>query len=103
MTLHYFNVNVAKEVGVKASVVLTCIAYLLDDDGFERREFDGTIWVKCSVEALSDRLGYLSNKQVRSALYALNNLRIIRSDYLSHDLFDRTLWHTIVRHDRTHP
>lgn len=95
--IHHFNVEVAKEYGINAAIILNNIAYWVvkneaNDDNF----VDGKYWTYNSVTAFNTLFPYMSPHQIRSAIEKLKTEELILTANYSQDRRDRTSWYTLT-------
>ena len=93
---HYFNTEIAKEVGVNAAVILENIAHwVLKNKANDKNFYDGHYWTYNSRKAMTALFPYLSEKQVRYALDALRKADMVLTGNYNKSSYDRTLWYTV--------
>lgn len=93
---HYFNTEIAKEVGVNAAVILENIAHwVLKNKANDKNFYDGHYWTYNSRTAMTALFPYLSEKQVRYALDALRKADMVLTGNYNKSSYDRTLWYTV--------
>lgn len=93
---HYFNTEIAKEVGVNAAVILENIAHwVLKNKANGKNSYDGHYWTYNSRTAMTALFPYLSEKQVRYALDALRKADMVLTGNYNKSSYDRTLWYTV--------
>ena len=93
---HYFNTEIAKEVGVNAAVILENIAHwVLKNKANDKNFYDGRYWTYNSRTAMTALFPYLSEKQVRYALDALRKADMVITGNYNKSSYDRTLWYTV--------
>ena len=93
---HYFNTEIAKEVGVNAAVILENIAHwVLKNKANDKNFYDGHYWTYNSRTAMTSLFPYLSEKQVRYALDALRKADMVITGNYNKSSYDRTLWYTV--------
>ena len=98
MTEHHFNVEVAKECGVNASILFTNIAYWVEHNRANRANFhDGTYWTFNSMKAFSELFPYFSQKQINTALKKLEDEGLIATGNYNKLPFDRTKWYAVTK------
>lgn len=90
-----FDVEVAKEVGSDAAIMLSNIQYwVFKNAANDRNLHDGKYWTYNSVSAWSDIFEWLSTRQIRTCLNKLvNGGYLIEGEYNS-DSRDRTKWYS---------
>ena len=93
---HYFNTEIAKEVGVNAAVILENIAHwVLKNKANDKNFYDGHYWTYNSRTAMTALFPYLSEKQVRYALDSLRKADMVLTGNYNKSSYDRTLWYTV--------
>ena len=93
---HYFNTEIANEVGVNAAVILENIAHwVLKNKANDKNFYDGHYWTYNSRTAMTALFPYLSEKQVRYALDALRKADMVITGNYNKSSYDRTLWYTV--------
>ena len=93
---HYFNTEIAKEVGVNAAVILENIAHwVLKNKANDKNFYEGHYWTYNSRTAMTALFPYLSEKQVRYALDALRKADMVITGNYNKSSYDRTLWYTV--------
>ena len=93
---HYFNTEIAKEVGINAAVILENIAHwVLKNKANDKNFYDGHYWTYNSRTAMTALFPYLSEKQVRYALDALRKADMVITGNYNKSSYDRTLWYTV--------
>lgn len=97
MTNHQFDIEVAKEVGVNASILFTSIFSEVERNKADGVNFhDGTYWTFGSARELSEAFPYLSPKQINLALKKLEGKGLIATGNYSRTPFDRTKWYSVT-------
>lgn len=98
MTDHHFNVEVAKECGVNASILFTNIYFWVEHNRANGANFhDGTYWTFNSMKAFSELFPYLSQKQINTALKKLEDEELIATGNYNKLPFDRTKWYSVTK------
>jgi hypothetical protein len=99
--VHYFDVEVAKEYGVNAAIILSNIAFWVVKNEANGEHFhDGYYWTYNSIPAFNKLFPYLTEKQIRAALNILRNEELILTGNYNDDRRDRTLWYTLSEKGR---
>ena len=94
--IHVFDVNVAKEVGVGAAVILQNIYYWVEKNKANDKHFyDGRYWTYNSVKAFSELFPYFTDKQIRTHLSNLKTHGLILTGNYNKLSFDKTIWYTL--------
>lgn len=93
---HYFNTEIAKEVGVNAAVILENIAHwVFRNQVSNKNHFDGHYWTYNSNAAMAELFPYMNARQVRYALDSLRKAGLILTGNYNKSRYDRTLWYTV--------
>lgn len=93
---HYFNTEIAKEVGVNAAVILENIAHwVLRNKANDKNFYDGHYWTYNSNAAMAELFPYMNARQVRTALDSLRKNRMVLTGNYNKSSYDRTLWYTV--------
>lgn len=93
---HYFNTEIAKEVGVNAAVILENIAHwVLRNKANGKNFYDGHYWTYNSNAAMAELFPYMNARQVRTALDSLRKNGMVLTGNYNKSSYDRTLWYTV--------
>ncbi len=93
---HYFEVEVAADVGINAAVVFENIAYwILHNEKQGKNKRDGVYWMYSTQKDLAAQFDYLTEKQVRTALDKLKAAGYIRTGVYNRHGYDKTLWYSL--------
>lgn len=96
---HYFDPNVAVDVGVNAAILYQNIKNWCDHNRANgRNEHDGLYWTFNSMVAFSKLFPYLSEAQVRQALKVLEAKGYIKSGNFNKVAYDRTKWYADLKY-----
>ena len=94
---HYFEVQVATEVGVNAAIIYENIAFWVKHNAKQGKNLrEGVHWMYSTQKELSEQFDYLSIKQVRTALEKLEEHGYIKTGSFNRHGYDRTTWYTIT-------
>lgn len=94
---HYFNIDVACEVGVHAAVILDCIAYLVDyHSANDAYIHEGKTWMYNAKSAFAKLFPYMTERQVKYALQKLKDAGLIEVGNYNKLGFDNTNWYTLT-------
>lgn len=97
MADHHFNVEIAKECGVNASILFSNIAYWIEHNKANGINFhDGYYWTFNSMKAFSELFPYFSEKQIKTALKKLEDDGLIMTGNYNKLPFDRTKWYAVT-------
>lgn len=94
---HHFDVDIAKEYGVNAAIILYNINYwIIKNEANGVHNHDGNTWTYNSVRAFAELLPYLSEKQIRSAIKVLIDKSVIVEGNYNTSPYDHTTWYAIT-------
>lgn len=97
MADHHFNVEIAKECGVNASILFSNIAYWIEHNKANGINYhDGHYWTFNSMKAFSQLFPYFSEKQIKTALKKLEDDGLIMTGNYNKLPFDRTKWYAVT-------
>lgn len=89
-----FNVEVAKDVGTDAAIILSNIEHWAKVNKANNRNYhDGRYWTYNSVSAFNEIFNYLSPKKIRTCLRKLEDKGYIVSGCYNKVAYDRTKWY----------
>ncbi len=94
---HFFDVNIAKKIGVNPAIILHNIYYWIDHNKKNEKNFyDNNYWTYNSIKAFEKQFPYMSSSQIRNNLKKLiDDGYIITGNYNSSS-YDRTMWYAIT-------
>src|SRR5690606_31099339 len=88
---HYFNVEVAKEHGVTAAIILKNLTFWIEKNVANgKNQFDGRTWTYNSYKAWHALFPYLSQKQLRTTLDKLVEKGGVMKGNFNQSTYDRT-------------
>lgn len=94
---HYFNVAVAKEVGINAAVVFENLSFWIKhNEKAGKNGRQGTYWMFSSQKDIAQQFEYLSVKQIRLAIEKLIIAEYIKVDCFNRHKYDRTQWYALT-------
>jgi hypothetical protein len=94
---HIFDVEIAKEIGINAAIILENIAYwVAKNEANDVNCFDGYYWTYNSRKAYQKLFPYLSEKQINTAFKILLEGKYIIKGNFSTDQTNRTLWYALT-------
>ena len=99
MTVHSFNVDVAKDLWINAAVVLYNLAYLQtqrESQGGDDFYHEGKWWVRHSYDSLSQHHSYLSVPQIKRIMFKLEELGHVTKSYYGKNPWDRTTYWSVA-------
>lgn len=96
MSMHHFNVKMATEIGINASVIfeylsIQCQKKENNDEYF----YDGKVWFKGSIEFLNKLFPYMTRHSITKSLQNLKNHGYIIARN-SIGVCDRTKWYSVT-------
>ena len=92
---HCFDVEIASEVGINAAVIYENISYWVEHNKKAGRNFrDGRHWTYITQRELAEQFGYLTTKQVRTALGKLEESGYLITGSYNRHRYDRTTWYS---------
>lgn len=95
--MHSFSVDVAKEVGVNAAILLQSIKFWCAKNNANGKHcHDGLYWTYNSVKAWRDLYPYLGKSAIDSALKRLEERGFIKVGNYNKSAYDRTKWYAIT-------
>ena len=94
MSLHSFDPDIAKRVGVNAAVLYQNVLFWTEKNMANGRHIhEGLAWTYNSVRAWGELFPYLSSKQVRTALEKLVSEGLLVEGNFNKMQIDRTKWY----------
>ena len=90
-----FNKDIARDYGLRESVIATYLWELLDRD-LESIERNGRVWTRISQRMITVALPFMSVDMARRSLKKLAEEGIIVRDVFNDDKFDHTYWYTFT-------
>lgn len=95
--IHFFDSEIAQEYGVNAAVILQHIAFWVEKNEANNRNFhDGYYWTYNSIAAMQKLFPYLSKNQITTAIDKLIKAEVIISGNYNEMRYDRTLWYALT-------
>jgi len=94
---HSFSIEFATNYGLVESIILQNLIFWIEHNSLNEKNFhNGYYWTFNSQKAFKEMFPYLSEKKIRNALKKLEDLKIIKSDILNKNKYDRTKWYCIL-------
>ncbi len=91
-----FDGDIARAAGVNAALLFECISFwLIVNRKHKRNEIENKNWVYMSAHDFTEKLPFLSESQVRTALDKLIGLGILIRDNHNRLSYDKTSWYTV--------
>ncbi|SME89288.1 hypothetical protein [Desulfovibrio gilichinskyi] len=95
--IHSFNVEVAKEHGFEAAVILHFLCFwCMKNQANEKHMHDGVAWTYNSSVAFQELFPYLTRHKVRKAMEVLEEAKLILSGNYNQVKYDRTKWYAVT-------
>lgn len=95
---HSFDVDVAKQYGIPAAILLKNIYFWIEKNrANEKNFFDGLYWTYNSRKAFAELFPYLTERQIDYALQKLIDDGIIITGNYNKAPYDRTLWYAVTK------
>lgn len=93
MSVHAFDPEVAKEVGINAAVIYQNIAYWCEKNAANGKHIhDDRAWTYNSTQAFTEMFPYLTAEQIRRAIERLEQAGYIWIGNYNEKQYDRTRW-----------
>lgn len=94
---HSFDIEIAKEYGIEAAIILANLAFWTTKDIANNHNFfDGLHWIYNSVEAWQELFPYMTNYSIRNSLKKLEELGIIKAGNYCENTYNRTKWYALT-------
>ena len=98
---HSFDIDIAKEYGMPAAVLLCHINHWVMKNEANGTNFhDGKYWTYNSIKAFNDLFPYMSEKVIRTALQKLENEGLIETGNYNAAAYDRTTWYALTQNGK---
>ena len=95
--MHFFNVEIAKIVGIIPAILFQHIQYWIAKNIADRENYrDGVYWTYTSRKSLCAYFPYLTERQIEYATKKLLDEGLIISGNYNKVAYDRTLWYSIT-------
>ncbi len=95
--IHSFDVEVAKDHGIEAAVILQNMNFWIEKNRANEKHFyDGRYWMYNSIRAFCELFPYMSQSTIRRTLEKLQEDGIIATGNYNKAGYDRTLWYAIT-------
>lgn len=93
---HIFNIEVAKQYGVHAAVILKNIQFWIEKNkANEKHYYKERYWTYNSKSAFERLFPYLTYNKIRRALELLKSEGLILTDNFNKNVYDKTLWYSL--------
>ena len=94
---HSFDIDVAKEYGMPAAILLKHIYYWVEKNKANDKHFrDGYFWTYNSLKAFCKLFPYMSESTIKRSLKKLSDDGLIIEAVYNDVPFDRTKWYTLT-------
>ena len=94
---HYFNVDVASDVGVNAAIVFERMVFWISHNKKTGKNFkDDTFWTYSTQADIAEQFEYLTVKQCRTAIDKLIENEYIKTGNYNRHKYDRTRWFALT-------
>lgn len=91
-----FDAGIARHVGVGAAIMFGHITYWLRYNAQKGQNFiEGKTWMYESIPEMSEFLGFMTEKQIRTAITILVDNGYLIEGCHSKNKFDRTTWYSV--------
>lgn len=95
---HIFDVDIAKQYGVNAAILLENISYWIkQNEANETNFYDGYYWTFNSRRAYRELFPYMSERQINTAFEKLISDGLIITGNYNKVAYDRTLWYALTQ------
>ena len=95
MSIHSFDTEIAKRVGLNAAVLYQNIVFWAEHNMRNRRHFhEGRWWTFNSRRAFTEQFDYLTEDQIRHALKKLEKAGLIKKGRFNQKGYDKTTWYS---------
>lgn len=95
---HLFDIEIAKQYGVNAAVLLENIGYWIkQNEANATNYFDGNYWTFNSRRAYKEMFPYMSERQIETAFKKLIDDGLIVTGNYNKLAYDRTLWYALTQ------
>ena len=97
MNIHFFDVVIAKEVGVIPAVLYSHIAFWVGKNHADGKHYhDCKYWTYMSIRGFSNYFPYLTERQIETALRKLKKANLIVTGNYNKAGYDRTTWYSVT-------
>lgn len=94
---HIFDIDIAKEYGINAAIILENIGYWVrQNEANGTNFFDGRFWTYNSRRAYRELFPYMSTRQIDTAFKKLIDGGLIITGNYNKLAYDRTLWYALT-------
>ena len=95
---HSFDIDIAKQYGIPAAVLLKHLHFWIEKNrANESNFFDGHYWTFNSRKAFADLFPYMSARQIDYAMQKLIDDDLVITGNYNKVAYDRTLWYAITK------
>lgn len=94
---HVFDIDIARQYGVNAAILLENIGYWIKRNEANRINFyDGNYWTFNSRRAYGEMFPYMSERQIETAFRKLIDAGVVITGRYNELAYDRTLWYALT-------
>lgn len=94
---HYFNVELAMEVGIPKAILLENLAFWIEKNMTNEKHYhNGRYWTYNSARAFSKLFPYMNTKTIERQLISLERDGYIISDNYNKTTYDKTKWYALT-------
>lgn len=94
--VHYFNVDIAEELGIDKAVMLQNIAFWIKtNEANQENYFEGRYWMYNSAKAFAELFPYWSPNKIQKLLKAMEDDELLISGNFNEDRSNRTKWYAV--------
>ena len=95
---HIFDVDIAKEYGIHAAILLENLGYWIkQNEANETNFYDGHYWTFNSRRAYREIFPYMSERQLDRAFHKLIDAGLVITGNYNKLAYDRTLWYALTQ------
>ena len=93
---HSFNIDLAKEIGIEASIIYKHIRFWVEKNKANEKHFyNGRYWTYNSVKAFLELFPYMTRHKINKCLDDLESKGLLVSGNFNPVAYDRTKWYSI--------
>lgn len=97
MKKHFYDVEIARTVGINAAILLENIAYWCEHNAANNANLhDGHYWTYNSTKAFGELFPEMTVNVIRTALKKLKDNELILTGNFNKSAYDRTTWYTLT-------
>lgn len=97
MTQHHFDVEIAKQYGLNAAILLDHLHFwVTKNEANEANFFDGRFWTFNTVKAFETLFPYMTPSAIKRALKGLEDDGLVVTGNYNKSAYDRTKWYALT-------